>query len=222
MSDDLRDKLTSDLSTLRRCTEAELAEAHLCEPTDAERRRVTDLALRARREELAVISATMALRAALAAHRRTVEEELPEALREIGQSDFKLLDGTPVSLKSALRAGQLSDYGESANPEGLAWVEAHGGRPLVRATVTVEFDAEDLAAAEEVYELIRHHSTSNRQKSLKFERRVPFNTLTKWVGELIDGLRDPPLELLGVRRQTWAQVGKVRPKKVPITGFVDR
>ena len=189
------------------------------EPTDANRWLVTDLALRARQEELEIIRATTTLRAALAAHRRTIERDLPDALAAIGQSYFELLDGTPVELKETLRAGQLSDHN---NPEGLAWVEAHGGRPLVRCTITVEFDAEDVADAEEVYELIRRHSVANRIKSLTFERRVPWNTLTKWIGELIEGLRDPPLKLLRVDRMIWAQVGKTKPKAVPITGYVER
>jgi hypothetical protein len=188
------------------------------EPTDADRRLVTDLALRAKQEELAIVKATKALRAAMAAHRRTIKYDLPDALAAIGQSYFELLDGTPVELKETLHAGQLSD----ANPAGLAWVEEHGGRPLVRATITVEFDAENIADAEEVHEMIRRHPSANQLKSLKFERRVLWNTLTKWVGELIEDLRDPPLELLGVYRVTWAQVGKTKPKTVPITGYAER
>jgi hypothetical protein len=190
----------------------------MIEPTDDERRLVTDLALRARQQETAVIKATTALRAALDAYRRTVERDLPDAMAAIGQSDFKLLDGTPVELKETLRAGQLSDD----NPAGLTWVEEHGGRPLVRAIITVKFDTEDISGAEEMYETIRHHPVANRLKSLKFERCVPSNTLIKWVGELIEGLRDPPLKLLGVYRMAWTQVGKTKPKTVPITGFVER
>jgi hypothetical protein len=200
-----------------------MTDTFLDEPTDDERRNLSDLAEDILRDQSAIVRKTTELKVMLEVYRRKTEVDLPDAMRQAGQSEFKLLNGTPVELKYTLVAGQLDDYGEGrANLEGLDWVESHDGASLIRATVTAQFDAKDIEAAREVFEMIRRHPSANRLKSLNLKRMIPWNSLTSWVGELIRQMKDPPLELLGVRERKWAQVGESRPKQVELKGFVER
>ncbi len=161
--------------------------------------------------------ATAALQQALDALRITRERDLPEAMRAAGQSEFKLLDGTPVKLEDRYDAAMLKS---EENPAGLAYVLENEGESLIKCIVTVDFDRDDRLAAHALADRIR--AESNSAKAVKVAEFIHHSTLAAWVREMVEEGRDPPLDTLGAHRTTRARVGARAPKTVDLKGLVQR
>jgi hypothetical protein len=158
------------------------------------------------------MDATKTLVQALERLKQIQEVELPLAMGTINMSSFSLLDGTPVKLHSRLLAGQLTD------DEGLQWVSAHGGDSIIKAVITIEFDRSDIGLARALYEDLRAR-WGNLVKQLTMRQSVHPQTLVGYCNDLIRNQGDPPLDLLGVHRETRALVGAKQPKHVRLTGL---
>ena len=184
-------------------------------PTDTEIRSIATLARELKALEGEIADDTEALRVKLANYHRIAQHELPNALRQAGVAGFPLADGTPVALKVALSGSKL------VNPAGLAWVEANGGGSLIKTAILLEMDRGDLPAAREIIQELRGSRHANRFARLALTEEVNPMTIVKFVRELIETRKDPPLELLGVRRRSYATVGD-RPRSVELKGFAKR
>lgn len=184
-------------------------------PSDAQLRTVADLAAAQREAEDRVVRATAELRAASAALRRIAEEELPEAMRRAGVSDFKP-DGLPrVRVEDRLTSAQITE------PEALAWLEANGGAALIKTSVEVEMDRGDLEVARRIYEALKLDPAANRFRRLSLKRLVWQGTGASFAKEKIEAGLDPPLDLLRVTRTVRAVVGR-RPRSVELHGLEER
>lgn len=182
-------------------------------PTDGAIRSVATLATELRAVEAEVLAATEALQATLARYRQLADVDLPVAMRSAGTAELTTDGGTKVALVTAYDGRQLTD------PAGLRWIEANGGSSLIKTTVVAELDRGDVEAAREILELIRASRHANRLKTLALNESVHPQTLVAFVRRLIDERRDPPLDVLGVHRRTYATVGGRRPKSVELRGF---
>lgn len=185
------------------------------EPTDADRSRVTHLALLQRKQEREVMRRTAALQEALNSLRQTREVDLPEAMRATGQSKFALLDGTPVKLEEKLTGTKLT------NPVGLGYVEEQGGASLIKTAIFVEMDRGDVGEARDLLRELRGHRMANKFKRLELEEHVHQSTIASFCRELLAKGKDVPLERLGVNRRVTTIVGD-RPKSVELTGLVHK
>jgi len=183
-------------------------------PTDAELARVRRLAELQRSQTREVVRITRELVTALNLLRQTREVDLPEAMRDVGLSEVKLLDGTPVKVEDKLTGTKLT------SPVGLGYVEENGGARLIKTAIVVELDRGDLAAAREVYQDLRSHKKANLFKRLELEEHVHQSTIAAFVRELIAKGKDVPLERLGVHRRVTAIVG-ARPKSVELAGLTE-
>ncbi len=184
-------------------------------PTDGELARVSTLALRQRGEEREAIRLTALLRAALERLRQTREIDLPDAMRAVGMAKFELTDGTEIKIEDKLNGTKLT------SPEGLSWVEEHGGSSMIKCAVVLEMDRGDVETAREIYQTLRGHPAANRFKRLDIEQSVHASTIAAFARELVAKGDDPPLEILGVNRRVAAIVG-ARPKTVELTGLASR
>jgi hypothetical protein len=191
------------------------AEPGAADPTDADVTSIAALARRAKALEGEVAAATAALQLKLNEYRQLTDHDLPNALRQAGISGLPLADGTPVALRVAFDAGKLT------NPEGLAWVEAHGGGPLIKTQIALEMDRGDLDAAREILAGLRGSRHANRFRLLTLTESVNPQTIAKFARELIEQRKDPDLQLLGVRRRSYVTVGD-RPRTVELKGFLKR
>lgn len=185
------------------------------EPTDAEVRSIATLAQRQKYLEREIAEATAALQLQLNEYRQIANHDLPNALRQAGVAGFPLADGTPVAMRLAYNASKLTA------PEGLRYVEANGGGPLIKTTITLEMDRGDLDAAREILTMLRDSPHANRFKALVLSEEVNPMTLSKFARELVEQRKDPDLQLLGVHRSAYAVVGD-RPRQVDIKGFAKR
>jgi hypothetical protein len=184
-------------------------------PTDAEALSIATLAQAQKAAEGEVIAATEALQAALNRYRLISEVQLPAAMRAASTSELTTDGGRKVKLAVAYDGKQLED------PEGLRWVEAHGGQPLIKTSVLVEMDAGDLEAAREIHGLLRQSRHANKFKTLLLKQNVHPQTLVAFVRRLPAGT-DAPLEKLGVHRRTYAVVDRAPKRTDNLKGFERR
>ncbi len=184
-------------------------------PTDGELARVSALAQQQREQEREAMRLTALLRAALERLRQTRETDLPEAMRAVGMAKFTLTDGTEIKVEDKLNGTKLT------SPEGLSWVEGHGGSSMIKCAMVLEMDRGDVETAREIYQTLRDHPAANRFKRLDIEQSIHASTIAAFVRELVAKGEDPPLEVLGVNRRVAAIVG-TRPKSVELTGLISR
>lgn len=185
-------------------------------PDDGKLRRIADLTASLRDKERLVIERTAALREALAEYRQIEETDLPRAMLDAGCRKFVTDAGTPVEVVDRYNGTKI------VADEALDWVEANGGAGTIRTAVVVEFDRNDLATARAVFDRLKTDPAANSFRSLKLDRYVPPPTAASFAKELTEAGKDPPLEMLGVRRAIYAKVGKRRPKSVALTGLEER
>lgn len=184
-------------------------------PTDAELSSIAGLAQRQKALEGEIAEMTTALKLKITEYWQVANYDLPNALRQASTAGFTLTGGAKVELKTAFNGSKLT------NPAGLAWVEANGGSSLIKTAILLEMDRGDLDAAREILAELRQSRHANSFKTLTLTEEVAPQTIAKFARDLIDQHKDPDLQLLGVRRSSYAVVGE-RPRSVPLTGFDKR
>ena len=182
------------------------------DPTDAEVASIASLARRQKALEAEIAEATAALRAKITEYWQIASHDLPNALRQAGSAGFTLSGGGKVEMRTQFDGSKLT------SPEGLAWVEANGGGSLIKTAILLEMDRGDLEAAREILTELRGSRHANKFKTLALTEEVNPQTIAKFARELIEQRRDPDLQLLGVRRRSYAVVGS-RPRTVDLKGF---
>jgi len=182
------------------------------DPTDAELGSVVNLATRQKALKGEIADATAALKLKITEYWQIANHDLPNALRQIGVSSVSLSSGGKVEMRTALDGSKLT------NPAGLAWVEANGGGSLIKTAILLEMDRGDLEAAREILTELRGSRHANKFKTLALTEEVNQMTIAKFARELIEQQKDPDLQLLGVRRRSYAVVG-ARPRTVDLKGF---
>jgi len=181
-------------------------------PEDGQLNRIGTLANRALEQEREVVLATRALNLALQAYRATVDEALPLAMANARTKDFTTEDGHRIQVRTVFNSLKLVDE------EGLAWVEEHEGADNIRTVITIEFPKESLERAKIFYERLTGLDVLKSSK-LKLERYVHDKTIGAFAKSRLEAGDDPPLELLGVTRRSYAVVGKSRTKTMELKGF---
>jgi hypothetical protein len=181
-------------------------------PTDAELGSIANLANRQKVLERDIADATSELKLMITEYWQIANHDLPNALRQAGSAGFTLTGGGKVEMRTQFDGSKLT------SPEGLAWVEANGGGSLIKTVILLEMDRGDLEAAREILAELRQSRHSNKFKTLVLTEEVNPQTIAKFARELIEQRRDPDLQLLGVRRRSYAVVGS-RPRTVDLKGF---
>lgn len=176
---------------------------------------IAALAQAQRAAEAEVIDLTAKLQSAVARYRQLAERDLPMALSRAGVASVSTPDGAKVETVTQYDASQLRSQ------EGLRWVEDNDGASIIKTIITIELDRGDLEEARRLFARLRQDPAANRFKGLQLIESVHPQTLGSFVRELIRQQKDPPLDLLGVHRRTYAVVGS-RPKSVDVRGFAKR
>lgn len=181
------------------------------EPTDADLRRISELAREQRDREIDVQRCEAALKSASEALRVVSEHQLPEAMIACGVKRYTTQDGLSVRVDEKYRCGQLDDVPDkedgrplSERLEALSWIDTkHPDVPKRVVTLTLGADSFDQAIA--LIRLIRS-SPGGNQVMIDHRRLVPWGTLSKLARTLVRDGYDPPLDKLGVVRVNVAKV----------------
>ena len=122
-------------------------------------------------------------------HRKISEDLLPNKLRELGVSEFKLADGTSMSIQQYYSARITPDNRDAC----FHWLENNGLGDIIKNTVSANFGrGEDDAASELMTQL------EDDGHSLVQKKWVEPMTLKAVVREQVEKGTDLPLEAFNV------------------------
>ncbi len=117
------------------------------------------------------------------------ERDLPEAMMECGISEFKLVDGSKVTVKPYYQASPPKDKYE----EAMAWLRNNGHGDLIKNDVTVSFGKGEDERACDFKDFLSKHGTSYTDKT-----GVHPQTFKAFVREQVETGKNLPFDLLGI------------------------
>lgn len=163
-------------------------------------KRISELAVRQQELELAVAKVEQDLKDRKEALRRLQELDLPQAMDEAGVSEFKLLDGSKVTVKPFYGASIPKDR----QNEAFTWLEEHGFGDIIKNDVTAKFGKCEADKANEALEALQAMGFDAEKKE-----SVHASTLKAWLREQVESGATVPLDLFGahVGRQTVIKKG---------------
>ena len=129
-----------------------------------------------------------AMKETKAALHKITDEQLPEALEEMGLQKFTLTDGSEISVKPIYSASIPRDRRE----EAFQWLRDHEFGDLVKNNVTVTFGRGEDADAKEFMNLCGSQGYAPDQ----LEKVEPM-TLKAWLRERVEAGDAVPLDLFG-------------------------
>jgi len=122
-------------------------------------------------------------------HKQISQIEIPEACAEIGLSEFKLYDGTKVSVLPFYSGSIPKDKSE----EAFKWLRDNGHGDLIKNTISCDFGRGEDQAAESLKESLQEKGQSYTDKT-----GVHPQTLKGFAREQIETGQSLPLTLLGI------------------------
>ena len=149
---------------------------------------VSRLAAEAANLENEIASAEQLLKDKKQALHKITDEQLPEALEEMGLQKFTLIDGAEISVKPIYAASIPRDRKE----EAFQWLRDHEFGDLVKNNVTVTFGRGEDDIAKEFVGLCGSQGFTPSQ----LEKVEPM-TLKAWLRERVEAGDPIPLDLFG-------------------------
>lgn len=152
--------------------------------------RITNLAREMLNAELEVAVAEQNLKDAQAKLRDISQFKLPALMEEVGQTEFKLKDGTKISLKEDVKAS----IPKASQDAAFKYLEDHGHGALIKREIKVSFGKDEEAWAKKFMA-----DLAKRKKPVKAEnkRSVHPQTLQAWLREQLSNGEPVPLETFG-------------------------
>lgn len=129
------------------------------------------------------------LKAAKDKLRKVQEMDLPQAMAEVGLTEFKLADGSKVTIKPFYAASLV----EENRAEAYKWLESHGFSSLMKTEVTVGFDRGQEAIARRAEQVLSEHGF----KPI-LDTSINAMTLRAFVREQIEDGNELPSDLFKV------------------------
>ena len=162
---------------------------------------LTGLAERLKEKTDEIAQAQTVVKALEAQARELAWNEIPELMENLGVSEFKLRDGSKITIKTDIRCSIPKDPEKRA--EAMNWVSENGGEELIKRAFEITFDRHqgDEAKAFEA----KLQSPDNK---LDYERHETLATgsLKVWIANKLEAGEQVPMEKLGAFRQTIAKV----------------
>ena len=149
---------------------------------------VASIARQIRDEEEYIASLDKDLKKAKKNLLKLTDEELPTLLQEMGLSEFKLDDGSQVTIKQTYGASILVDN----RPTAYQWLRDNGHGDLIKNIVSCEFGMGEDQKAEDFRD-------TAKQKGFQVEQNTSVHpqTLKAFVKERCEKGEEFPMELFG-------------------------
>ena len=119
---------------------------------------------------------------------KLTDEDLPQMMLELGLSEFKLDDGSAVTIKQTYGASIRVDNRE----EAYEWLRLNGYDDIIKNTIACQFGRgeDDQASAFKAFASKEGFPTEQKTE-------IHPSTLRAWVKEMNEGGKDFPMELFG-------------------------
>lgn len=157
--------------------------------SDAGLKQISDLANRQVMLEQKVKELDDLLKQTKELHKQVSQVDIPEALAELGLSEFKLKDGTKLTVQQFYSASIPKDRVD----EALAWLRVNDHGDLIKNTVAVDFGRGEDEVAKDLKDSLALKGLSYTDKT-----GVHPQTLRAFVREQVESGQNLPLDLLGV------------------------
>lgn len=170
-------------------------------PRDEQLGRVAELAEAFSLQERLIAQREEELRIAKEEMRKIAEDLLPEAMQAVGLSEFKLKDGSKVSVKPWHSLSIPKDREE----EAYRWLEENGHGDIVKHSLTIGTRLSSEALLEKVREVAK-------SMNLDIADKIGIHHMTggSWVKERLKEGDDIPRDLLGVTTGFRAKVERAK------------
>ncbi len=122
-------------------------------------------------------------------HKQVSQVDIPEALAEAGLSEFKLADGTKVTVQQFYSASIPKDKVDDA----MQWLRDNGHGDLIKNTVSVAFGKGEDTLATDLKKYLGTNGNSYEDKT-----GVHPQTLRAFAREQIEAGQNLPLDTLGI------------------------
>jgi len=115
--------------------------------------------------------------------KKVAEQDLPNALIEMGSRGFTLDDGSKISVKKIYTANIKADL----KPQAFRWMRDTGNEALIKAEVNVAFDKGDVEQAERMMVAIKKAlEKKGLDVPVELSQSVHWQTLRAFVREQIE------------------------------------
>tara|TARA_Y100000401_G_C8243119_1_gene184113 strand:+ start:140 stop:721 length:582 start_codon:yes stop_codon:yes gene_type:complete len=121
-------------------------------------------------------------------HLKLTDEDLPQMLAEIGMSEFKLDDGSAVTIKQTYGASIRVDNREKA----YEWLRQKGHDDIIKNTISCRFGRGEDDQASAFHAFASKEGFPTEQKT-----EIHSGTLRSWVRERVEKGEEFPMELFG-------------------------
>lgn len=129
---------------------------------------------------------------------------LPELMKEAAMDEFKLQDGTKLSLKTEIK----TSISAANAPRAYQWLEEHDFDGIIKSKVISEFGRGDMEEANAVVEMLKAEGID-----AELNRTIHPATLKSFVKERLEEGTNLPLDLFGVFEYEIVKATKPRVKK---------
>lgn len=124
--------------------------------------------------------------------RRVVEQDLPEAMDDVGMTKFVLDDGTTLTIKPFYSAS----IPEERKDEAFTWMKENNFDGMIKAEIKVNFGKGEFEVAQSFLNFIR--GFNEKAIDPEYKEQVHWQTLRAFVKEQIEGGHPLPLDMFGV------------------------
>ena len=124
-----------------------------------------------------------------AAIRKVSCSEIPQYMEQFGISEFKLTDGSKISVVDDTYASITKDNATKA----MLWLEENGHSGLIKKKLTLSFGKGEYDDAEHAKDLLNEAKISYDETE-----GVHHSTLKSWVKDMLSEGQEIPLDLFGV------------------------
>lgn len=132
-------------------------------------------------------------------HRQLATKDLPDAMFEVGMSEFKMVDGRSIKVDDYIEA-----YISEENRDGAhAWIRGEGDESIIKTSVTADFGKGQEDRAVQFKEIALQTASK-----VTIKEGVHASTLKKYVREKLETGSNIPEDLFGVFRGKMAKVRK--------------
>lgn len=150
--------------------------------------RLANLVSRARRDEQ-LLEYANELVETITERLNTIRRELiPDVMREMQVTKAKLEDGTVVDLTTQVHASLIGD------DEVFKWLDAQGFGGLIKTDVTVQYNGDKRATANELVVRLKSENIVGEDASVLTKASVHASTLKSWVRERFSKNETVPVE----------------------------
>ena len=135
---------------------------------------------------------------------KILRERIPDIMEELGLEDFKMVDGSKITVKDDIKCS----ISEERKPAAFGWLRENDFDGIIKTAVAVSFGKGEAAEAERARDALIKAGFTDAEVS----DSVHHSTLKSFVKERLEAGDKIPLETFGVFE---FRIAKITPPKAP-------